>query len=40
MMQGQTCLHTAASLDHVVAANWLLLHGADAAAQDKQVSYE
>ena len=38
VMQGETCLHAAASWDNVVAANWLLLHGADVAAQDKKGS--
>ena len=39
-MQGETCLHTAAIRGNVVAANWLLLHGADAAALNRHVSYE
>ena len=38
VVQDETCLHTAVFCDNVVAANWLLLHGADVAAQDKQVS--
>ena len=40
MIQGRTCLHTAAVWDNVAAVNWLLLHGVDQAVQDKQVGVD
>ncbi|KAL0045744.1 hypothetical protein WJX82_003328 [Trebouxia sp. C0006] len=32
---GETCLHAAASCNNVVASKWLLLHGADLAAHNR-----
>lgn len=39
-MQGGYPLHSAALVDDVTTVNWLLSHGADRDAQDKNVSHD